>query len=64
MRKLICDGCGEEIDTSYMTKWDIHPAAKFIVLPTDRDRIDNDLEIELCISCAHKVADFIKNLKN
>ena len=63
MRKMICDKCGEEIDVSYMDKYDIKPAAfcriygkKYSKITSDYD----DLEYELCEDCANQLVEFLK----
>lgn len=63
MRKMICDKCGKEIDTSYMDKYDIKPASicriygkKYSKITSDLD----DLEYELCEDCTNKLVTFLK----
>ena len=64
MRKIVCDMCGEEIDTSYMDKYDIRPKARLEVYgEVNKDQIYNSLEYDLCINCTQKVVDLIKNGK-
>jgi protein-arginine kinase activator protein McsA len=67
MRKLICDKCGKEIDTSYMDKYDIHPSAMCRIFDkklngTGGPIIDesNDLEYELCEDCTNQLVTFLK----
>lgn len=67
MRKLICDCCGSEIDTTYMDSYDIHPKAKLRVfdelvrdVPGDLNVRIGDLEYDLCEDCTNRVVDFIK----
>ena len=63
MRKLICDKCGKEIDTSYMDKYDIRPTATCRIFgkfsPT-LDRHNDDLEYELCEDCTNQLVTFLK----
>ena len=63
VRKLICDKCKKEIDTSFMDKYDMHPAAtcrifgkKYSEIMSDSD----DLEYELCEDCANQLVTFLK----
>lgn len=65
MRKIVCDMCGEEIDTSYMDKYDIHPKAHLSIFGEINDQTYGSLEYDLCDFCTQKVVDLIKsaNLK-
>lgn len=66
VRKMICDRCGEEIDTSYMDKYDMHPKA-FCTIFGDNlrgtgglvERCD-DLEYDLCENCTNQLVTFLK----
>ena len=61
VRKLICDRCGEEIDTSFMDKYDIKPAAFCRIYGKHPEHIDSgDLEYELCEDCANQLVTFLK----
>ena len=60
MRKLVCDMCGEEIDTSYMDKYDMHPKAHLTVYGEVKDKTYGTLENDLCQNCTPKVIDLIK----
>lgn len=63
MRKLICDRCGEEINTSFMDKYDMHPAATCRVFGknmTTLDRPNEDLEYDLCENCTNELVTFLK----
>jgi len=60
MRKLICDCCGEEIDTSYQDEFNMHPKAKLRVFDEVSPDKVGDLEYDLCINCTQKVMDCIK----
>ncbi len=60
MRKMICDMCGEEIDTSYMDKYDMHPKAHLSVYGEVKDQTYGTLEYDLCINCTQRVVDLIK----
>lgn len=63
MRKLICDKCKKEIDTSYMDKYDMHPSAMCKIFG-DQNGFDmsssDDLEYELCEDCTNKLVEFLK----
>ena len=63
VRKLICEMCGEEIDTSFMDKYDMHPAATCRVFGknmTTLDRPNEDLEYDLCENCTNELVTFLK----
>lgn len=63
VRKLICDRCGEEIDTSFMDKYDIHPKATCRVFGNKTSGIyseTEDLEYDLCENCANQLVTFLK----
>lgn len=66
VRKLICDKCGKEIDTSYMDKYDIKPASMIRIygskLRGTGGLIDSpdDLEYELCEDCTNQLVTFLK----
>ena len=66
MIKMICDCCGEEIDTSYMDEFDMHPKAKlkiFDELIAKDNGLSRDvgvLDYDLCEKCTRKVVDCIK----
>lgn len=60
MRKLVCDCCGKEIDTSYMDKYDMHPKAHLEVYGEIKDQTYGTLEYDLCQFCTEKVIDCIK----
>ena len=63
MRKLICDRCGEEIDTSFMDKYDMHPKAYCKIFGKFKpDLVTNldDLEYDLCENCANQLVEFLK----
>lgn len=66
MRKLICDRCGKEVDTSYMDKYDIKPSSMIRVygskLRGTGGLIEgpDDLEYELCEDCTNKLVEFLK----
>lgn len=66
MRKMICDMCGEEIDTTYFDEYSIHPKARLRVydeVSGDQQDKFGDLEYDLCINCTQKIVDLIKNGK-
>lgn len=67
MRKLICDRCGKEIDTSFMDKYDMHPKA-FCRIFGENNGFDagtsNDLEYDLCEDCTNQLVTFLKNSYN
>ena len=66
MRKIVCDRCGKEIDTSYMDKFDIHPSSMVRIFGKNLkngDYLDtkfNDLEYELCEDCTNQLVTFLK----
>ena len=66
VRKLVCDRCGEEIDTSFMDKYDIKPSSMIRIYGSDLRKtgglIDspNDLEYELCEDCTNQLVTFLK----
>ena len=63
VRKLICDRCGEEIDTSFMDKYDIHPKATCRIFGDKTSMIgseNQDLEYDLCENCANQLVTFLK----
>lgn len=63
MRKLICDRCGEEIDTSFMDKYDMHPKATCRIFGDKTNGIlvdSEDLEYDLCRNCANQLVTFLK----
>ena len=63
MRKMICDRCGEEIDTSFMDKYDMHPAATCRVFGNGTSKIEyenQDLEYDLCKNCTNELVTFLK----
>ena len=66
MRKMICDCCGKEIDTSYQEDWDVRPKAKLRIydeIVIKNNGLNRDLcalEYDLCDFCAQKVVDCIK----
>ena len=67
MRKLICDKCGKEIDTSTLDKYDMHPASMCRIFGKNLrgtggfvERSD-DLEYELCENCTNKLVEFLKD---
>ena len=63
MRKMICDRCGEEIDVSYMDRYDVKPAAicKVFGKKSSLGLVEpTDLEYELCDNCANKLVVFLK----
>ena len=67
MRKLMCDCCGEEIDTTYMDEYNIHPKAKLIVFDEIHGELDKkfgNLEYDLCENCTEKLVSFIKKCNN
>lgn len=63
VRKLICDRCGEEINTSFMDKYDMHPKA-FCKIYGENAGFDagtsGDLEYELCEDCTNQLVTFLK----
>lgn len=65
MRKIICDCCGEEIDTTYKEQdWDMKAKSHLRVFGDKKSKIDgeiSDLEYDLCDFCTKKVVDLIKN---
>ena len=64
MRKMVCDMCGEEIDTSYMNEYSMRPKAHLEVYGEVKDQTYGTLEYDLCINCTQKVVDLIKNDKS
>ena len=63
VRKLICDRCGEEIDTSFMDKYDMHPKATCRVFGNGTSKIgyeNQDLEYDLCKNCTNELVTFLK----
>ena len=63
MRKLICDRCGEEIDTSFMDKYDEHPSAHVRIFGKNDvygGTRGEDLEYDLCEDCTNKLVEFLK----
>ena len=63
MRKLICDKCGEEIDISFMDKYNIKPAAFCRIYGRNDGQSlsdSDDLEYELCQNCANQLVTFLK----
>ena len=64
MRKIVCDCCGEEIDTSYMNEYAMRPKAHLEVYGEVKDQTYGTLEYDLCINCTQKVVDLIKNDKS
>lgn len=63
VRKLVCDKCGKEVDTSYMDKYDIKPSSMIRIYGSKGDSlIENpgDLEYELCRDCTNKLVEFLK----
>ena len=63
MRKMICDRCGEEIDTSFMDKYDMHPKAFCRVFGRNDGQSlvgSEDLEYDLCDNCANQLVTFLK----
>ena len=66
MRKMICDRCGEEIDTSFMDKYDMHPKAFCRIFGKNSRGTGglveccDDLEYELCENCANELVIFLK----
>lgn len=63
MRKLICDRCGKEIDTSFMDKYDMHPKASCKIFGKFKPDLVADLdalEYELCEDCTNKLVEFLK----
>ena len=64
MKKLICDCCGKEIDTTYMDEFNIHPKARLSVYGEVKDQTYGTLEYDLCENCTQKVVDCIKFNKN
>ena len=66
VRKLVCDKCGKEVDTSYMDKFDIHPSSMVRIFGKNLkngDYLDtkfNDLEYELCEDCTNQLVTFLK----
>ena len=63
VRKMICDRCGEEIDTSYMDKYDIKPSAFCRIYGNKNSGIyseTEDLEYELCKDCTNQLVTFLK----
>lgn len=64
VRKMICDRCGEDIDTSFMDKYDMHPKAYCKIFGNKLSGIyseTEDLEYDLCENCANQLVEFLKN---
>ena len=64
MRKLICDACGQEIDSMYERNKDLDPAGRFVLrknvsLP-DGTWTFTTLEYDLCQNCTNVVVEKIK----
>lgn len=63
VRKLVCDKCGKEVDTSYMDKYDIK-GSSFVKVYGDNAGFDagtsGDLEYDLCEDCTNKLVEFLK----
>lgn len=63
MRKLVCDCCGKEIDTSYMEKYSVRPSG-ILKIFTTKDGLEDELDYDLCLSCSDKFVTFLKNGAN
>ena len=64
VRKLVCDKCGKEVDTSYMDKFDIKPSSIVRIYGSKSDSLianPGDLEYELCQNCTNQLVEFLKN---
>lgn len=61
MRKLVCDMCKNEIDTTYMPDFDIRPKAHLSVYGEVKDLAYGTLEYDLCENCTQKVMDLMKS---
>ncbi len=66
VRKLICDKCGKEVDTSFMDKFDIKPSSMIRIYGSELRgtggliESPGDLEYELCEDCTNKLVEFLK----
>lgn len=64
MRKLICDGCGKQIDEGYKSDWEMKPASIIRVYGKELTSVNGemrDMEYELCSDCTNKVVTLLKN---
>lgn len=63
VRKLICDRCKKEIDTSFMDKYEIRGSSFVRIYGDDHSKINSyseDLEYDLCKDCTNQLVTFLK----